>query len=87
MAFWETDKQVGTITSAILLSTLKDLKGIKHVRYQQLYNNNPVEGAIYIVHVASGKVKSENVKWIENIPVKLELIKRPHLIAEKRGPL
>lgn len=64
-------KTIKTLDASLLLNVEKDLKGTEHVRYQQAYNNIPVEGAIYIVHVRQGKVRSENGKWIETFPAQL----------------
>ncbi len=65
-------KQAKPLNNSIFLHSIKDLKGVKHARYQQKYNNIPIEGAIYIMHVANGKVKSENGKWIESFSQKLQ---------------
>lgn len=65
------ERQFRTINNAILLNLIKDVKGTEHPRYQQVYNNIPVEGAIYLMHVSNGKVKSENGKWIETFPGRL----------------
>lgn len=59
------------LKKGILINSQKDFLGFEHIRYQQEYNNIPVEGAIYIAHVANGKVRSENGKWIEAFPAGL----------------
>ena len=60
-------------TEVILKHSETDQIGMEHFRYQQKINNIPVEGAVYIVHVAAGKVKSQNGEWLaakpENLPV------------------
>lgn len=65
-------KQARPLNTAIFLHSEKDIKGVLHARYQQKYNNIPVEGAVYIMHVTDGRVKSENGKWIENFSQKLQ---------------
>lgn len=68
------------IIPAVFLNSVRDVKGTEHARYQQKYNNIPVEGAVYIMHIAGGKVKSENGKWIESFPA--ELATKPAVTAE-----
>src|SRR5215217_7739286 len=48
----------------ILKHTETDQIGQEHFRYQQKINSIPVEGAVYAVHVAAGKIKSQNGEWI-----------------------
>src|SRR6476620_3653386 len=48
----------------ILKTSEKDMLGEEHFRYQQKINGIPVDGTAYIVHVAGGKVKSQNGDWI-----------------------
>jgi bacillolysin len=51
-------------TATVLLNVETDRLGMEHYRYQQKINNILVEGAVYIMHVKSGKVKSLNGDWI-----------------------
>lgn len=51
-------------TDAIFRHSEKDQLGQEHFRYQQKINDIPVEGATYVVHVAAGKIKSENGEWL-----------------------
>jgi Zn-dependent metalloprotease len=55
--------------SALLLNADTDHLGFEHYRYQQILNGITVENAIYILHVKTGKVLSENGRWIKNIPL------------------
>ncbi len=43
-----------------LLTQETDQIGYTHYRYQQLYNNFPVENTMYLVHVKEGKIVSMN---------------------------
>ncbi|MCW3107661.1 MAG: type sorting protein [Segetibacter sp.] len=63
--------EVKLIKSAILVHSEKQINGLEHPRYQQVYNNIPVEGAIYIMHLVNGKVISENGKWVQDFPTDL----------------
>ena len=54
--FYKSDNHIGFI----LLSTEKDQLGMTHYRYQQTYDNVPVEFAIYLVHARNGNVVSVN---------------------------
>lgn len=58
-------------SDVILKHSEKDQIGQEHFRYQQKINNIPVEGAIYAVHVAAGKVKSQNGDWVAESPANL----------------
>jgi bacillolysin len=49
-----------------LLHTERDQLKMEHIRYQQKINNIPVEGSMYIMHVAAGKVKSMNGVWVSS---------------------
>src|ERR1043165_2003741 len=57
--------------ATILLHSEPDQLGQVHYRYQQKINDIRVEGAVYIMHVASGKVTSLNGEWIETTPADL----------------
>jgi Zn-dependent metalloprotease len=61
-------------TATILIHSEPDQLGQIHYRYQQKINNIPVEGAVYIVHVAANKVKSLNGEWIKTIPADLDIV-------------
>jgi Zn-dependent metalloprotease len=50
-----------------LLNTTPDKLGFIHYRYQQYYNNIPVEGTMYILHSKDGKVKSMNGELLNDI--------------------
>lgn len=41
-----------------------DKKNIRHVKYQMLYKNIPVEGAVYIVHSMNGNIHSANGEYV-----------------------
>ena len=45
-----------------------DNTGMKHYRYQQYYNNIPVENAILVVHVKGGNIRSQNGDWVKDYP-------------------
>lgn len=53
------------------LQAEKDALGMQHYRYQQTIQNIPVEGAIYVVHVSSGNLQSQNGEWFEKVPENL----------------
>ena len=55
-------------TDVILKHSEADRLGQQHFRYQQKINNIPVEGATYVLHVANGKVKSQNGQWVATLP-------------------
>jgi Zn-dependent metalloprotease len=50
-----------------LLNTTSDKIGFTHYRYQQYYNNIPVEGTMYILHSKDGKVMSMNGELLDDI--------------------
>jgi bacillolysin len=45
-----------------------DAIGLEHFRYQQVMNGIPVEGATYVVHVADGRIRSQNGEWVADQP-------------------
>jgi len=63
-------QQDGVIRSSetVLANQETDQIGQQHFRYQQKINGIPVENAIYVVHVASGKILRENGEWISEVP-------------------
>lgn len=54
--------------SSKLISKEKDALGYEHHRMQQVYNNIPVEHAVYIAHVKNGRLRSQNGKWVKDLP-------------------
>lgn len=67
---WLIDPQGRSSLSSSLrvVTKEKDPIGFEHHRLQQLHNNIPVEHAVYIAHVKSGKLLSQNGKWIKDFP-------------------
>jgi bacillolysin len=59
-------------SSAKLNHNEKDMLGMEHYRYQQTYNGIPVEHAVYVVHVISGKISSQNGSWVKDFPAELK---------------
>lgn len=53
-----------------------DALGMQHFRYQQTIESIPVEGAVYAVHVSSGRLLSQNGEWFENVPHNLSAAPR-----------
>lgn len=49
-----------------------DAKGITHYRYQQTMNGIAIENADMVMHVANGKISSQNGKWIKDFPANLQ---------------
>ena len=64
--------QLKNSTDALLNRSDKDNLGMEHYRYQQVFNGIPVEHAVYIVHVAGGKIMSQNGTWIKDFPAQLK---------------
>jgi Zn-dependent metalloprotease len=60
-----------TSNEVLKLRSEKDAKGVEHIRFQQTIHAIPVEGAVYVAHVASGKLKGQNGQWFENLPQNL----------------
>ena len=58
-------------SSAKLISKEKDQIGYEHHRMQQVFNNIPVEHAVYIAHVKNGKLISQNGDWVKDFPKSL----------------
>ncbi len=50
-----------------VVKTTTDALGHTHYRYQQHYQNIPVEGAIYVVHEKHGRAATSNGKIVRNI--------------------
>jgi bacillolysin len=61
------------ITNGIVKNVETDAKGMEHYRYQQTLNGIAIENAMMLVHVANGKIISQNGKWIKDFPVGLQL--------------
>jgi bacillolysin len=60
--------RTGMIHNGRISSHEKDAAGMDHYRYQQVHNGYPVENAQLIVHVAGGRIRSQNGKWIMDFP-------------------
>ncbi len=54
--------------SAKFITFENDKLGFEHHRYQQTFNDIPVEHATYIMHVNKGKVLVQNGHWIKDFP-------------------
>ncbi len=52
-----------------VVSEKKDEVGFIHHRYQQTFNNVPVEAGEYIVHERNGRVETVNGMWMDGIAV------------------
>jgi Zn-dependent metalloprotease len=67
---WLIDPQGRSSISSTLrpITKEKDQIGFEHHRMQQMYNNIPVEHAVYIAHVKNGKLLSQNGKWVKDFP-------------------
>ncbi|HKR06889.1 MAG TPA: M4 family metallopeptidase [Bacteroidia bacterium] len=57
-----------TLKDVKLQQSAKDESGMTHYRYQQEFNNIPVEHACWVVHANDGKIKSQNGKLIKSFP-------------------
>jgi Zn-dependent metalloprotease len=64
-------KQAG-IKNGIVKNIEKDVTGMQHFRYQQTLNGIAIENADMLVHVANGKIKSQNGEWIKDFPAGLQ---------------
>ena len=60
-----------TVSNSKLQQVAKDERGTNHYRYEQKLNGIPVENAILNVHVAKGKIQSQNGKFIKDFPAGL----------------
>ncbi|MBK6378368.1 MAG: M4 family metallopeptidase [Chitinophagaceae bacterium] len=72
IAIVDADGKPAAITNGIIKNITKDADGTEHYRCQQTLNGIAVENAIMVVHVANGKIKSQNGKWIKNFPASLK---------------
>ena len=72
IAMVDASGKAATITNGIVKNTESDAKGMEHYRYQQLVNGIAIENAYMLVHVANGKIKSQNGKWIKDFPAGLQ---------------
>jgi Zn-dependent metalloprotease len=63
--------KAASITNGIVKNVERDAKGVDHYRYQQTLNGIAIENAMMLVHVANGKIKSENGKWIKDFPANM----------------
>ncbi len=61
-----------SIANGIVKNVEKDVTGMEHYRYQQTLNGIAIENADLAVHVANGKIKSQNGKWIKDFPAGLQ---------------
>jgi Zn-dependent metalloprotease len=62
-----------SVSNGIIKNVETDAKGMVHYRYQQSVNGIAIENADMIVHVANGKIKSQNGKWIKDFPADMQL--------------
>jgi Zn-dependent metalloprotease len=60
------------ITNGIVKNVENDVTGMQHFRYQQTLNGIAIENADMLVHVANGKIKSQNGKWIKDFPANMQ---------------
>ncbi len=58
-------------SEVVLKHSETDMLGQEHFRYQQTIQGIPVEGATYVVHVANGRINSENGIFIAEPPAGL----------------
>jgi Zn-dependent metalloprotease len=68
IAIVDADGKAASITNGIVKNVEKDARGMEHYRYQQTLNGIGIENADMAVHVANGKIKSQNGKWIKDFP-------------------
>src|SRR3954452_14863505 len=64
----QNDKGKVVQQAAKLLRSSNSAPGYTIYRYQQIVNNIPVEDAVYVLHVKSGKVLTENGRWVKDYP-------------------
>lgn len=57
----------GVKSGLVLLNMERDKIGFTHYRFQQTFNNIPVEGTMYIVHVKNGRIVSMNGLLFDNL--------------------
>jgi Zn-dependent metalloprotease len=72
IAILDATGKPASITNSIAKNFETDAKGMVHYRYQQTRNGIAIENAIMILHVANGKIKSQNGKWIKDFPAGLQ---------------
>lgn len=63
--------KAASITNGIEKNVARDVAGTEHYRYQQTLHGIAVENAIMMMHVANGKIKSQNGKWIKDFPANI----------------
>ena len=68
IAILDAEGKKSNLANGVLKNTAKDANGTEHYRYQQTLNGIAIENAIMLVHVAGGKIKSQNGKWIKDFP-------------------
>lgn len=73
IAIVDANKKQSVITNGFIKNISKDANGTEHYRYQQSLNGIAIENAIMLVHVANGKIKSQNGKWIKDFPADMEV--------------
>ncbi len=61
-----------SVAGSIVKNAETDAKGMTHYRLQQTLNGIAIENADMVVHVSSGKIKSQNGKWIKDFPAGLQ---------------
>ena len=64
--------KTSSITNGVIKNIETDAKGMAHYRYQQTLHGIAIENADMLVHVANGKIKSQNGKWIKDFPASLQ---------------
>lgn len=64
-----TNYKISQNFSNRLISTETDEFGIKHIRFQQCYNNVPVKGSMFIIHVEDNKVVSVNGNILSDVNI------------------
>lgn len=64
--------KTASISNGIIKNNTKDATGMEHYRYQQTKNGIAIENADMVVHVANGKIKSQNGKWVRDFPAAMQ---------------
>ncbi|MBK8611661.1 MAG: M4 family metallopeptidase [Chitinophagaceae bacterium] len=67
----DANGKTASLLNGIVKNVEKDAIGVDHYRYQQTYNGMAIENADMLVHVANGKIKSQNGKWVKDFPAGL----------------
>ena len=57
-----------------LLNKEVDLLGMVHYRYQENFNGNPIDGAMWVVHTVNGKIQSMNGVLKNHLPASAPII-------------